>query len=145
MLPPVTVEMDDSAVSVSGAAKSRQGSDIGDKSENVDFTGSGSPTTVVEAKSEQVQDEVLTEPMKEETDNTGFGDNEAIPISPTFEPTEITEVTAPGEEESTATHDTKDDLEDIVNLLESVSIAKPLNDTLTIPDEILEIPDEDDK
>lgn len=145
VLPPVTVEMDDSAVSVSGAAKSRQGSDIGDKSENVDFTGSGSPTTVVEAKSEQVQDEVLTEPMKEETDNTGFGDNEAIPISPTFEPTEITEVTAPGEEESTATHDTKDDLEDIVNLLESVSIAKPLNDTLTIPDEILEIPDEDDK
>lgn len=146
VLPPVTAEIDGSAVAVSGAVKSRQGSDVGDKSENVDFTGSGSPTTIVEAKSEQVQDEVLTEPVKEEeTDNTGFEDNEAMPSSPIFGPTEITEVIALGEEEPTATNDTKDDLEDIVNLLESVSIAKPLNDTLTMPDEILEIPDEDDK
>jgi hypothetical protein len=145
VLPPVTAEIDDSALAVSGAVKSQQGSDVGDKSENVDFTGSGSPTSILEAKSEQVQDEVLTESVKEETDNTGFEDNEAMPSSPTFEPTEITEVTAPVEGEPTATHDTKDDLEDIVNLLESVSIAKPLNDTLTIPDEILEIPDEDDK
>jgi hypothetical protein len=142
---PVSAELDSSAVAVSSAIKSRQDSDVGDKSEIVDLTGSGSPTAVVEAKSEQVQDEVLAEPVKEKTDNTGFGDNDAMPTSPTFDPTDITEVTAPDEEEPTATHDTKDDLEDIVNLLESVSIAKPLNDTITIPDEILEIPDEDDK
>lgn len=175
LLLPASAELDGSAVAASGAAKSQQDSDVGDKSEIVDLTGSRSPTAiveakseqvqddiltepveeetdnagfeeaVVEAKSEQVQDDVLTEPVEEETDNAGFEDNEAMPTSPTFEPTEITEVTAPDEEEPTATHDTKDDLEDIVNLLESVSITKPLNDTITIPDEILEIPDEDEK
>lgn len=133
VLPLVTGE------AVPSAPKSRQGSDAGDKSEIVNFPGPGSPTAGVESKSEQVQDEVITVPVKDETDNTGSGDNEA---TPTFE---ITEVTAPDEEKPTATNDTKNDLEDIVNLLESVSIAKPVNDTITIPDEILEIPDEDDK
>ncbi|KIM39746.1 hypothetical protein M413DRAFT_446653 [Hebeloma cylindrosporum] len=134
VLPLVTGE------AVPSAPKSRQGSDAGDKSEIVDFPGPGSPTAGVEAKSEQVQDEVITEPVKDETGNTGSGDNEAAPI---FEITEVT--TAPDEEKPTATNDTKNDLEDIVNLLESVPIAKPVNDTITIPDEILEIPDEDDK
>ena len=143
--PPVAtpVEVDD-AMAVSVATKPVQGDDVGDKSEIVDFTRSGSPTAVVEAK---IQDEAPTEPVKDATDNTCFADDEVVPTPPTFEPTElgITGVTVPDEEKPTATHDTKDDLEDIVNLLESVSIAKSLNDTIIIPDEIMEIPDEDDK
>lgn len=39
----------------------------------------------------------------------------------------------------------RDELEDIVNLLESTSITKLTSDTTDIPDEILEIPDEDEK
>lgn len=43
-------------------------------------------------------------------------------------------------------HDSKDDLEDIVNLLQSVTITKPPVDTpADIPDDILEIPDEEEK
>lgn len=43
-------------------------------------------------------------------------------------------------------HKITDDLEDIVNLLESAPLAKPEPATIpNLPDDILEIPDEDEK
>ncbi|PPR02607.1 hypothetical protein CVT24_002178 [Panaeolus cyanescens] len=67
-------------------------------------------------------------------------DNESSPISPTAAHTVADEdptIVAP-----------RDDLADIVNLLEGTSLSKPVptsEEVNTIPDELLEIPDEDDK
>jgi len=136
------------SVATTAAEALRQDSDVGDKSEIVDPAESGSPEAADEAQSTQRQ-ELLADPLEEETGSAGSADNEARSTSsvPAYEPTELGITGAPALDEKlpTATHDTKDDLEDIINLLESVSIAKPSSDIITIPDEILEIPDEDDK
>jgi hypothetical protein len=126
-----------------------QDSDVGDKSEIVDPAESETPEAADEAQSAQRHEELFAAPVEEETGSTGSGDNEATPTSsvPAFESTElgITDAPAVDEKVPTAAHDTKDDLEDIINLLESVSIAKSSSDIINIPDEILEIPDEDEK
>jgi mannitol-1-phosphate/altronate dehydrogenase len=155
VLPPAATTAAVVGVVASAIETFGQNSNVGDKSETVDPAESELQEAATEAQSqsqfesEQKLQEISTDLMEEETGSGGSADNEATATSsaPAFESTElgITEVPASDEKEPTAVHDTKDDLEDIVNLLESVSIAKPSNDVIIIPDEILEIPDEDDK
>lgn len=88
------------------------------------------PSTTAEPEAEEVEDDAPT-PRSQ---------------SPAHE-VEATHDEIPSQEAVvTAAHNGKDDLEDIVNLLETVSITKPLVDTTTeIPDDLLEIPDEEER
>ncbi|PPQ65269.1 hypothetical protein CVT26_000229 [Gymnopilus dilepis] len=109
------------------------------------------------ALAEETHEEEGLEEAGEEAKASADEESGSSPASPAPEAKEALEETAdPSPEteeetvEDTATgngnHEVKDDLEQMVNLLESVSITKPHEDTTAdIPDEILEIPDEEEK
>lgn len=98
-------------------------------------------------------EEVKTSAKEEEQEEEANSDEHvASPPSPGPETEEFEQVlgsdpdTAEGANSLPAEQGSGDDLEDIVNLLESVTITKPYADTTAdIPDELLEIPDEEEK
>ncbi|KAF8905043.1 hypothetical protein CPB84DRAFT_1772261 [Gymnopilus junonius] len=112
---------------------------------------------LAEVVTEEDQEQETKEETVEGEEVVTSEENEPTPLSPSAAPeaedeaetsadhADETEVEVPGPT-SGEQHEVKDDLEQMVNLLESVSITKPHEDTIAdIPDEILEIPDEDEK
>jgi len=106
---------------------------------------------VVEEPQEEVQEELASElEASAEHEAIEGEDNSATPRSPSpavESDTAVADETTTEEEDIVvpATHG-KDDLEDIVNLLQAMPISKLTADTAPeIPDDLLEIPDEEEK
>ncbi|KAF8199594.1 hypothetical protein BJ912DRAFT_1139660 [Pholiota molesta] len=148
---------DDEAVAPVEALK-----EVAEHSEN----GHVAQTSEAAADSVHAPDEVEVGGDEEVQENITSEENDTTPMSPSPAPvleTDVviaeTEETSPVEEAAaleveeapvndhtvTIAKQSRDELEDIINLLESTSITKLTSDTTDIPDEILEIPDEDEK